>query len=66
MPLTGKGEKILRAMKKYYKDDKKAESVFYAMKKKGKLSGTEEINNELGKWLPSHERPKNKSKRKKK
>jgi hypothetical protein len=63
MPLTSKGEKVLRAMKKYYKDDEKAESIFYAMKQKGKLSGTEEINNELGKWLPSHERPKSKGKK---
>ena len=60
MPLTSKGEKVLRAMKKHYKDAEKAESIFYAMKKKGKLSGTEEINSELGKWLPSHERPKRK------
>lgn len=66
MPLTGKGEKILRAMKKYYRDEEKAESIFYAMKNKGKLSGTEEINDELGKWVPSHERSEQKPKRKKK
>lgn len=65
MALTSKGEKILRAMKKYYKDEEKAETVFAAMKKKNKLSGAEEINNELGKWMPSHERPKEKPKRKK-
>lgn len=66
MPLTGKGEKILRAMEKHYRSKEKAESIFYGMKKKGKLSGTEEINSELGKWKPSHEREEEKSKRKKK
>jgi len=60
MALTSKGKKVLRAMKKYYKDEDKAESVFYAMKKKGKLSGTEEIDNNLGKWKPKGKKPKGK------
>ncbi len=54
MALSGKGEKILKAMKKHYKNDAKAEEIFYAMQKKRKVFGTEEINSELGKWLPSH------------
>jgi len=54
MALSGKGEKILKAMKKHYKNDAKAEEIFYTMQKKRKVSGTEEINSELGKWLPSH------------
>jgi hypothetical protein len=58
MALTTKGDKILRAMKKYYKDDERAEEIFYEMQKKRKVSGTEEINSELGKWVPSHMRKK--------
>lgn len=34
MALTTKGDKILRAMKKYYKDDERAEEIFYEMQKK--------------------------------
>ena len=38
MPLTKKGKKILRAMKKQY-GSKKGESVFYASINKGKIKG---------------------------
>ena len=41
MPLTGKGRKILRAMKEQY-GSKKGESVFYASENKGTISGVEE------------------------
>lgn len=40
MPLNKKGQKIMSAMKKEY-GDKKGESVFYATRNKGKLSGVE-------------------------
>ena len=40
MPLTNKGEKIMNAMKKEY-GAKKAKSVFYASKNKGKIKGVE-------------------------
>jgi len=39
MPLTEKGKKIMRSMKGSY-GSKKAEGVFYASKKKGKIRGT--------------------------
>ena len=39
MPLTKKGKKILRSMKKSYGSKKKAESVFYAMINSGKIKG---------------------------
>jgi hypothetical protein len=38
MPLTQKGEKILREMKKKY-GDKKGKQVFYSSINKGKLKG---------------------------
>lgn len=38
MPLTAKGKKIKKAMKKTY-GSKKGESVFYAMENSGKLKG---------------------------
>lgn len=38
MPLTPKGKKILRNMKKEY-GGKKGESVFYASDNKGKITG---------------------------
>lgn len=41
MPLTKKGKKIKRAMKKTYKPKKKAEQVFYASKNKGRIKGVE-------------------------
>ena len=40
MPLTEKGKKILREMKKEY-GDKKGKQVFYASINKGKLKGVE-------------------------
>lgn len=39
MPLTSKGKKILKSMKQTYGSDKKAESVLYASKNAGKISG---------------------------
>jgi hypothetical protein len=38
MPLTKKGKKIMKAMKKEY-GSKKGESVFYASAKKKKIKG---------------------------
>jgi hypothetical protein len=38
MPLTAKGKKIERALKKEY-GSKKGEQVLYAMENKGKISG---------------------------
>jgi len=40
-PLTKKGKKIMRSMKKTYKSDKKAEQVFYASRNKGKITGVD-------------------------
>lgn len=40
MPLTEKGEKVLRELKKRYGEEK-GTSVFYAMINKGKLKGAE-------------------------
>lgn len=40
MPLTTKGEKIMRAMKREY-GDKRGESVFYASRNKGRISGVD-------------------------
>lgn len=39
MPLTEKGKKIKRAMKKQY-GKKKGERIFYASQKKGTIEGT--------------------------
>lgn len=39
MPLTEKGKKIMRAMKKEYGKD--AEKVFYASKNKGTIKGVD-------------------------
>jgi hypothetical protein len=41
VPLTKKGEKILRHMKDEYKNSGKAESVFYASINAGKVKGAE-------------------------
>lgn len=43
MPLTGKGSKILSAMKKQY-GSKKGESVFYASINAGKITGAEKAS----------------------
>lgn len=40
MPLTAKGKKILKRMRKQY-GAKKAKQVFYAMINEGKLTGVE-------------------------
>ena len=40
MPLTGKGEKIKKAMKKQY-GKKKGEKIFYASANKGTITGIE-------------------------
>lgn len=40
MPLTAKGKKIMKSMKKQYGTDK-AKKVFYAMINEGKLKGVE-------------------------
>jgi len=40
MPLTAKGKKIMRAMKLQYGAEK-GESVFYASRNKGTISGVE-------------------------
>lgn len=40
MPLTKKGNKIMRAMKQEY-GTKKAEQVFYASRNAGKISGVD-------------------------
>jgi hypothetical protein len=39
MPLTKKGKKIMKSMKKTYGKD--AKKVFYASKNKGKIKGVE-------------------------
>ena len=41
MPLSKKGTKIMSAMRKTYKDPKKAKNVFYASKNAGKIKGVE-------------------------
>jgi hypothetical protein len=40
MPLTQKGRKILRSMRKTY-GQKKGEAVFYASRNKGRIKGVE-------------------------
>ena len=40
MPMTKKGKKIMKAMKKKY-GKKKGETVFYASKNKGVIKGVE-------------------------
>lgn len=40
MPLSKKGKKIMKSMKAHY-GKKKGESVFYASKNKGKISGAD-------------------------
>lgn len=42
MPLTDKGSKIMANMKKEYGDER-GESVFYASKNKGTISGVESL-----------------------
>lgn len=52
MPLTSKGRNILKAMETTYGSKTKAESVFYDMVKRRRLSGVEEINDKYGSWKP--------------
>jgi hypothetical protein len=40
MPMTEKGKKIMKSMKKQY-DKKKGEKIFYASKNKGVIKGVE-------------------------
>ena len=40
MPLTEKGKKIMKSMKKQY-GKKKGKTVFYASKNKGKIKGVD-------------------------
>jgi hypothetical protein len=41
MPLNKKGRKVMAAMKKTYKNTKKAKEVFYASKNKGTIMGVD-------------------------
>lgn len=41
MPLTPKGAKILRNMRKTYKSEDKAKQVFYSTINEGKIKGAE-------------------------
>lgn len=41
MPLTAKGEKVMKAMKETYGSGKKAEKVFYASRNKGVIKGVD-------------------------
>ena len=43
MPLTAKGRKIMKSMRKQY--GKRAKEVFYASRNKGKISGIEKRRN---------------------
>jgi len=43
MPLTPKGRKIMKNMKKTYKTDKKVKQVFYSMINEGKITGAEGV-----------------------
>lgn len=60
MPLTPKGRKIMSSMKKEY-GDKKGESVFYASRNKGKISGVDPESNRHA--APSHMQPQDVSNR---
>ena len=45
MPLTAKGKKIMKSMKKQY-GTKKAKEVFYASRNKGVISGVEKTQSQ--------------------
>ena len=47
MPLTKKGTKILKSMKKTYGSEKKAKNVFYASINAGKIKGAERAQSTL-------------------
>lgn len=53
MPLTAKGKKIKRAMRKQYGDEK-GEEVFHASQNAGKIKGTHKTRS---KSSPSRRRP---------
>ncbi len=46
MPLTAKGEEILHSMQKEY-GAKKGESVFYASRNKGNITGVDSVNDKM-------------------
>jgi hypothetical protein len=48
MPLTSKGTRILGAMKKQY-GSKRGESVFYASRNKGAITGVEKVKSHMKK-----------------
>lgn len=50
MPLTPKGNEIKKAMQKEY-GDKKGESVFYASRNTGKISGVESACNRFNRRM---------------
>ncbi|MDE2016009.1 MAG: hypothetical protein KGJ89_05215 [Patescibacteria group bacterium] len=50
MPLTRKGNEIMRAMDKEY-GDKKAKRVFYASRNKGTIKGVERKKEHLAKRM---------------
>ena len=50
MPLTPKGKKIMKSMKKTY-GKKKAEQVFYASKNKGKIKNVDKKGNDNGQYI---------------
>ena len=53
MPLSTKGKKIMRAMKKEY-GSKKGEQVFYASKNKGRISGVDKKRKKINKIVEKH------------
>jgi len=52
MPLTPKGKKIMARMRAEYPNEKKAESVFYASRNKGTITGVDPESS--GKSLGDH------------
>ena len=53
MPLSSKGKKIMRAMKKEYGSEK-GEQVFYASKNKGRISGVDKKRQRISKIVEKH------------
>lgn len=49
MPLTGKGKKIMGAMKNTYGAEK-GEQVFYASRNKGRIEGVDRATNKSHRW----------------
>lgn len=48
MPLTAKGEKILKSMEETYGSKEKAEQVLYASKNAGKITGIDAVADAVG------------------